>query len=473
MISEEQKLMPVIMAGGSGTRLWPLSRFGHPKQFLPLAGSLTMLQQTVTRLSCVDAKLPVVICNEEHRFLAAEQLREINSLGSIILEPSSKNTAPAIALAALVNQEPDTLMLVLSADHVIKGEQGFAAAIKKAIPLAASGQIVTFGVKPAFAATGYGYIKVGSAIGNGARVDEFIEKPDVKTAESFLSAGCYLWNSGIFLTRVDTYLSELRKYRPDILFACESSVLQLDSDNEFIRPDAKKFDECPYESIDYAIMEKTDVAAVVAMQCEWSDLGTWSSLWEVSAKDERGNACSGDAILFESKNNLVRADYGLVATLGVEDLIITSTRDTFFVASKDRADEVKNLVAHLKHENRSECELHRDVHRPWGKYDSIDRGVGYQVKRLTVSPGEKLSLQMHQYRAEHWVVVAGLARVINGDSEFLLRENESTDIPIGAIHGLENPGKVPLEIIEVQSGSYLGEDDIIRLEDKYGRSTSS
>jgi mannose-1-phosphate guanylyltransferase len=469
MTPEEQKLMPVIMAGGSGTRLWPLSRFGYPKQFLPLAGSLTMLQQTVTRLSCVDAKLPVVICNEEHRFLAAEQLREINSLGSIILEPSSKNTAPAIALAALVNQEPDTLMLVLSADHVIKGEQGFASAIKKAIPLAASGQIVTFGVKPTFAATGYGYIKAGSSIGSGARVDEFREKPDAKTAESFLNAGCYLWNSGIFMIRVDTYLSELHKYRPDILSACESSVPQLARDNEFIRPDAKKFDECPAESIDFAIMEKTGVAAVVEMECEWSDVGTWSSLWEVSTKDERGNACTGDTVLFESKNNLVRADYGLIATLGVEDLIITSTRDAFFVASKDRADDVKHLMTILKKENRSECEVHREVHRPWGKYDSIDKGIGYQVKRITVRPGEKLSLQMHQHRAEHWVVVAGLARVINGDSELLLRENESTYIPVGAIHGLENPGQMPLEIIEVQSGSYLGEDDIIRLEDKYGR----
>jgi len=464
-------ICPVIMAGGSGTRLWPLSRAAHPKQFLRLHGEDTMLQATVKRLSGLDIQASITICNEEHRFFVAEQLREIDKLGSIILEPAGRNTAPAIALAALTAKD-DPLLLVLAADHVIQDEAAFREAVIRAIPLAEAGKLVTFGIVPSEPHTGYGYIKRGNDLGEGFKVDEFVEKPSVKVAQGYISSGEYYWNSGMFLFRASRYLEELEKFRPDILGKCKLSVNEIKADLDFLRVHKETFESCPAESVDYAVMEKTDDAVVVPIDAGWNDIGSWSSLWDISEKDGDGNSSHGDVILHGTRNSYVRADDKLIAVIGVDDLVIVSTKDALMVAHKDRTQDVKIITDILKTRTRSEWELNREVYRPWGKYDSIDKGERYQAKRITVKPGAKLSVQMHHHRAEHWVVVSGTAKVTNGDKKFMLSENESTYIPIGAIHCLENPGKVVLELIEIQSGSYLGEDDIVRFEDKYGRAVT-
>ena len=459
----------VIMAGGSGTRLWPLSRAGHPKQFLTLDGKDTMLQATMKRLGGLNIKSSVTICNEEHRFFVAEQLREISQLGSIILEPVGRNTAPAIALAALVADD-DPILLVLPADHVIQDEEAFTKAVTEALPLAESGRLVTFGIVPSDAHTGYGYIKKGKEDGAGFAVDKFVEKPSFAVAQKYLNSGDYLWNSGMFLFRASRYLEELQKFRPDIFDVCKVSTEGIELDLDFLRINNEKFVDCPSDSVDYAVMEKTANAVVVPMDAGWSDIGSWSSLWDISEKDKSGNVSHGDVLLHETNNSFIRTDGTLVATVGVDDLVIISTKDAIMVAHKDSVQDAKIIANKLKDDKRTEWELNREVHRPWGKYDSIDNGGGYQVKRITVKPGAKLSVQMHHHRAEHWVVVSGSAKVTNGDRTFLLSENESTYIPIGVIHALENPGKIVLELIEVQTGSYLGEDDIVRITDLYGRS---
>ena len=461
-------ICPVIMAGGSGTRLWPLSRAAHPKQFLMLHGEDTMLQATVKRLSGLDIQASITICNEEHRFFVAEQLREIDKLGSIILEPVGRNTAPAIALAALTAKD-DPLLLVLAADHVIQDEDAFREAVIRAIPLAEAGKLVTFGIVPSAPHTGYGYIKRGNDVGEGFEVDAFVEKPSSDVAQDYFSSGDYYWNSGMFLFRASNYLEELKKFRPDILEQCQGSVMDVKTDLDFLRIDKDMFESCPAESVDYAVMEKTSHAVVVPMDAGWSDIGSWSSLWDISEKDGEGNSTHGDVILQNTRNSYVRSDNKLVAVIGVDDLVVVSTKDALMVAHKDSVQDVKMITESLKIQARSEWQLSREVYRPWGKYDSIDSGERYQAKRITVKPGAKLSVQMHHHRAEHWVVVSGTARVTNGDKTFLLSENESTYIPVGVVHALENPGKVELELIEVQSGSYLGEDDIVRFEDRYGR----
>lgn len=462
-------ITPVIMAGGSGTRLWPLSRAGHPKQFLALNGDKTMLQQTAQRLSDLPTSELITICNEEHRFFVAEQLREIDALGTIILEPVGRNTAPAIALAALLNKDDDALLLVLAADHIIADQAAFTDAVLKAMPLAEAGKLVTFGIVPSEPHTGYGYIEAGEPLDGAYSVASFKEKPDSTTAAEYLGHGGYYWNSGMFLFKASRYLQELKTHRPDIAAACEVAVGAVSPDLDFMRVDTEAFTTCPDDSIDYAVMEKTSDAVVVPMNAGWNDIGSWSSLWDVSNKDEAGNATSGDTLLLNTTNSFVRSEDKLVALVGIDDVVVVCTKDAVLVAHKDSVQDAKLIAADLKKDGRSEWELHREVYRPWGKYDSVDHGDRYQVKRLTVKPGAKLSVQMHHHRAEHWVIVSGVARVTNGDDTFLLGENESTYIPIGVVHSLENPGEVPLEIIEIQSGSYLGEDDIVRLEDRYGR----
>ena len=462
-------ITPVIMAGGSGTRLWPLSRAGHPKQFLALHGDKTMLQQTAERLSDLPTSESITICNEEHRFFVAEQLREIDALGKIVLEPVGRNTAPAIALAALLEKEEDPLLLILAADHVIADQDAFTDAVCKAVPLAETGKLVTFGIVPSEPHTGYGYIEAGEPLNGAFSVASFKEKPDSETAVNYVSNGGYYWNSGMFLFKASRYLQELRIHRPDIAAACEAAVGTVSPDLDFIRVDTEAFTACPDDSVDYAVMEKTNDASVVPMDAGWNDIGSWSSLWDVSDKDESGNATAGDVRLLDTTNSFVRSDQKLVALIGLDDVVVVSTKDATLVAHKDRVQDAKIIASQLKTEGRSEWELHREVYRPWGKYDSVDHGERYQVKRITVKPGAKLSVQMHHHRAEHWVVVSGVARVTSGDETFLLGENESTYIAVGVVHALENPGKVPLEIIEIQSGSYLGEDDIVRISDVYGR----
>lgn len=460
----------VIMSGGSGTRLWPVSRASHPKQFLSLDSKYTMLQETVKRLSNLEVESLITICNKDHRFFVAEQLREIDNLGSIILEPVGKNTAPAIALAAIQSIKNDPILLVLPADHVIKDQAAFEKAIRDAIPLAESGKLVTFGIVPSEPHTGYGYIKKGVEQGPGFIVDKFVEKPSVELAKKYLSSGGFLWNSGMFLFKASRYLEELKKFQPDILEACISSMLNIEADLDFLRIDKEIFSACPSESIDYAVMEKTEDAVVVPMDAGWSDIGSWSSLWGISKKDENGNVSVGDTSLYKSNNCYVRGDDRLVTAVGLTDIVIVDTKDAVMVAHKDAVQDTKIIVKHLKDDSRNEWNLHREVYRPWGKYDSIAEGDSYKVKRITVKPGAKLSVQMHHHRAEHWIVVSGSAQVTNGDKSFLLSENQSTYIPLGVVHALENPGKIDLELIEVQSGNYLREDDIVRFSDKYGRS---
>lgn len=468
-------LIPVIIAGGTGSRLWPLSRELYPKQFLQLDGNSTMLQATVNRLEQLNCGQPLVICNEDHRFLVAEQLRHLGKLAhNIILEPAGRNTAPAIALAAMTAQQTsvdgeDPLLLVLAADHVIRDENAFVTSVREAIPHADRGKLVTFGIVPTHAETGYGYIRRGETYQGAFKVEQFVEKPALTTAEGYLSSGEYYWNSGMFLFRASRFLTELESFRPDIYAACAKAVGTIDPDLDFVRVDKNAFLACPNDSIDYAVMEKTADAVVVPMDVGWSDVGSWSSLWDISDKDINGNVSRGDVLQHNSQNNYVFAESCLVTTVGVQDLVIVQTKDAVLVADKRQVQEVKMIVESLKTAGRSEHHIHREVYRPWGKYDSIDNGKRYQVKRITVKPGEKLSIQMHHHRAEHWIVVSGTARVTNGESVQLVTENQSVYIPVGQIHSLENPGKILLEMIEVQSGSYLGEDDIVRFEDRYGR----
>lgn len=473
-------ILPVIMSGGSGSRLWPLSRALHPKQFLPLISENTLLQETINRLddNCLD---PIIICNNEHRFIVAEQLRQNNSkASSIILEPMGKNTAPAITLAALaaLDNGDDPLLLVLAADHVIKNVQAFQQSIVSASIFAEQGKLVTFGIVPTHAETGYGYIKQGSLLTSHTEtisaksytVANFVEKPDLATAKKYLAMGEYLWNSGMFMFKASRYLDELEKFSPEILAVCKDAYNNKNHDLDFTRISGDIFKKCPDDSIDYAVMEHTEHAVVVPLDAEWSDVGSFSSLWEVSPKDGQGNVCQGDVISQSTTNCYINAQNRLVTTVDVDNLVIVETKDAILVANKDKVQDVKSIVNSLKADNRYEYQHQREVYRPWGKYDSLDLGTRDQVKRITVKPGAKLSVQMHHHRSEHWIVVSGTAKVTNGDKTFLLSENESTYIPLGQIHALENPGVLPLEIIEVQTGSYLGEDDIVRFDDKYGRS---
>ncbi|WP_044173150.1 mannose-1-phosphate guanyltransferase [Phytobacter massiliensis] len=475
----QTQLYPVVMAGGSGSRLWPLSRVLYPKQFLCLKGDLSMLQTTVCRLEGVECESPVVICNEQHRFIVAEQLRELNKLTeNIILEPAGRNTAPAIALAAMAvkrhNPQTDPLMLVLAADHVIQDEEAFRSSVRQALPWAEQGKLVTFGIVPDLPETGYGYIRRGELCEGredavAFNVAQFVEKPNVETAQAYVASGEYYWNSGMFLFRAGRYLEELQKFRPDIYAACEQAMSATDPDLDFIRVNEEAFLACPDESIDYAVMEKTADAVVVPMDAGWSDVGSWSSLWEISAHTPEGNVHHGDVITHETENSFVYAESGLVTTVGVKDLVVVQTKDAVLIADRNHVQDVKKVVEQIKADGRHEHHIHREVYRPWGKYDSIDAGDRYQVKRITVKPGEGLSVQMHHHRAEHWVVVAGTAKVTINDEVKLLGENESVYIPLGARHCLENPGKIPLDLIEVRSGSYLEEDDVVRFEDRYGR----
>lgn len=467
-------ILPIIMAGGTGSRLWPLSRELFPKQFQKLHGKNTMLQSTILRLKNIECLPPLVICNEEHRFIVAEQLRQINQLDhNIILEPVGKNTAPAIALAALyaTKYKDNPELLILAADHIIMDEEAFCSAVLNAQDYVRQDKLVTFGIVPHIPETGYGYIKYDAKDNKevGHKVQRFVEKPNLEKACSYLESGNYLWNSGMFAFKAQKYLNELEIYCPEIFNACSDAMQDVDTDLDFIRINKHKFFECPAESIDYAVMEKTTEAIVIAMDAGWSDVGAWSSLWEVSDKDEDDNVIVGDIMTVDSHNNYIFAETGLVTTVGINDMIVVQTKDAVMVAAKDKSQEVKTIVNQLKAAKRQEYSVHREVYRPWGKYDSIDNGHRHQVKCITVKPSEKLSVQMHHHRAEHWIVVSGTAKVIVDNKESLVTENQSVYIPLGAIHCLENPGKVDLEMIEVQVGSYLGEDDIVRFEDRYGR----
>lgn len=465
-------ITPVILSGGSGTRLWPLSRELYPKQLLPLVGKSTMLQATVQRLDGLEAAPPVVVCNESHRFLVAEQLRQIGQTAqAIVLEPAGRNTAPAIALAAqaAVAADPDALLLVLPADHVIRKVPAFQAAVQRALPAAQAGRLVTFGIVPDAPETGYGYIRRGAAEGDVSRIAQFVEKPDEARARDFLASGEYYWNSGMFLFKASRYLEELARYAPDIAQAAAAAGKAATPDLDFLRIDKAAFEACRSESIDYAVMEKTADAVVVPLDAGWSDVGSWSALADASDQDALGNVTHGDVILDDCAGSLFHAESRLVTAVGLRDHVVVETKDAVMVAPKDRVQDVKKLVAKLKAEGRYEHSLHREVARPWGSYDSIDQGDRFQVKRLMVKPGAVLSLQLHHHRAEHWIVVAGTAEITCGDKVFLLEENQSTYIPLGVKHRIRNPGKIPLHIIEVQSGTYLGEDDIVRFEDNYGR----
>ncbi len=470
------KIYPVILSGGAGTRLWPLSRAVLPKQLLPLVADKTMLQETALRVAGWPGVMaPLVVCGNDHRFMVAEQLREIGitPLG-ILLEPVGRNTAPAVAAAAhyLKAIDPEALMLVLPADHVIENGAAFRDAVERAVTLVGQGALATFGIVPKTPETGYGYIRRGEAVANCGdcyKVARFVEKPDAATAQGFLDEGGYYWNSGMFMFHAERFLQELQAHAPAIADAAGRAVSTGYRDLDFCRLEEKAFSDSPSDSIDYAVMEKTVDAAVVPADIGWNDVGSWSALWEVQPKDDKGNAQRGDVYLDGVTNSLVRAESRIVAVVGVDNLVVVETEDAVLVTSKDQVQRVKQVVDHLKSKARTEHLHHTRVYRPWGHYEGIDAGDRFQVKRITVKPGEKLSLQMHHHRAEHWVVVSGTARVTCGDKVSLLSENESTYIPIGMNHRLENPGKLPLHIIEVQSGSYLGEDDIVRFEDIYQR----
>lgn len=477
-------IQPVVLSGGSGTRLWPLSREKYPKQLLALVGGEdTLLQATVRRvdgLANVQLCSPMVVCNEEYRFVIAEQLRLMSKEGAVVLEPFGRNTAPALTLAALaaVRDGADPILLVMPADHVITDTSAFQAAVGQGALLADSGAVVTFGITPDAPETGYGYIQAGSAYGDGVayEIARFVEKPDLATAQAYLDAGSYLWNSGLFMMRASVWLSAISICRPDVMAACQSAWDQGSVDGMFLRVNKEIFAQCPSDSIDYAVMEKIAAGAlelpdavVVPLSAGWSDVGAWDALWKVLPKDDEGNVTQGDVVLQGCRNTLAMSAGRLVACIGVEDVVVIETPDAILVSHKNRTQEVKKIVEHLKGAGRSEGELHRKVFRPWGSYDSVDSGGRFLVKRIVVKPGASLSLQMHYHRAEHWVVVRGTAKVTRGEDSFLVSENESTFIPLGIKHRLENPGRVPLEMIEVQSGSYLGEDDIVRFEDVYGR----
>ena len=470
-------LVPVILSGGAGSRLWPLSRELYPKQLLPLVGAHTMLQETVLRLAGLEAAPAVVVCNEAHRFLVAEQLRLINAPAqAIVLEPVGRNTAPAIALAAhaaISAVGEQALLLVLPADHVIRDAAAFRQAVAVAVTAARAGNLATFGVVPKTPETGYGYIRRGAAEGSAWRIASFVEKPDRARAEQFVAGGDYYWNSGMFVFAARRYLDELQRLAPDIAAACDRASAGAQRDLDFTRVDTAAFAACRSESIDYAVMEKTGAAVVVPLDAGWSDVGSWASLQDACDKDANGNVCKGDVLTEDTSGSFLYAESRMVAAVGLRDHVVVETKDAVLVAPRDRVQDVKALVAQIKQRGRSEHLLHREVFRPWGSYDSLDNGERFQVKRLVVRPGGVLSLQLHHHRAEHWVVVSGTARITRGEEVFLLEENQSTYIPIGVRHRIENPGKIPLHIIEVQSGGYLGEDDIVRFEDQYGRQGSN
>lgn len=468
-------MIPVIMAGGSGTRLWPLSRELYPKQLLALVGSSTMLQITVGRVAGIEGIAPpVVICNDEHRFLVREQLAEIEvKPGAIILEPVGRNTAPAAALAALhgmAAEGEDPVLLLLPADHLIQDEEAFRAAVRVGEKMAATGALVTFGIVPDRPETGYGYIRKGDPVeAGGFKVERFVEKPSADKAQDYIDSGDYLWNSGMFMFRASRLLEELEKHAPQILAACRQAFEKRRLDLDFIRLAEEPFRKCPSDSLDYAVMEKTDAAQVVPLDCGWNDLGSWSSLQDVCVCDPSGNVILGDVLAREVKNSYLRAESRLVAAIGLEDHVVIETADAILVAPRSRSQEVKEIVEQLRHEKRDEAQMHRRIFRPWGSYEGLAMADRYQVKHIVVKPGGRLSLQMHHHRAEHWVVVRGTAQVTVGEETVMLSENQSTYIPVGACHRLENPGVIDLELIEIQTGSYLGEDDIVRFEDVYGR----
>ena len=478
-------IQPVVLSGGSGTRLWPLSREKYPKQLLPLIGEDSLLQATVRRvegIAGVELAAPLVVCNEEYRFVIAEQLRVMGKPGTVVLEPLGRNTAPALTIAAqaAMKEGADPVLLVMPADHVIVDTAAFQAVVQKGAVLAGQGVVVTFGITPDTPETGYGYIQSGDAYGaDGAkRIARFVEKPNLHTAQQYLAEGNYLWNSGLFMMRASVWLAALKVCRADILAACDTAWAQGQTDGEFVRVGKEAFSQCPSDSIDYAVMERiagssgnTDLPAgvVIPLSAGWSDVGAWEALWQVLPKDADGNVAQGDVLMQDSHNTLALSEGRLIACVGVDDLIVVETADAILVAHKNKTQDVKKIVDRLKAAGRSEGQTHRKVFRPWGWYDSVDNGERFQVKRIVVKPGGTLSLQMHHHRAEHWIVVSGTAKVTKGDDTFLLSENESTYIPLGVTHRLENPGRVELEMVEVQSGSYLGEDDIVRFEDVYGR----
>ncbi len=480
----DRKLVPVILSGGSGTRLWPVSREKHPKQLQPLVGGESLLQNTVHRLEGLSTEPPIVVSNQEYRFITAEQLRELGlSKWHLLLEPVGRNTAPALTVAALFanRNDDDPILLATPADHHVLDVDAFHAAVHRGLPAAENGAVVTFGIVPDRPETGYGYIetKVGAgATSNGPPVElvAFREKPDAATAQAYVAGGHHFWNSGIFMLRASVWLAAIERFAPAMLAACRAAVSAAKDDGDFIRLDAKAFESSPADSIDYAVMEKLPATTELCIPCRvvpldagWSDVGAWDALWQVLAKDADGNALRGDVWMQDSHDNLVIAESRLVACIGCEDMVVIETADAVLIAPKDRTQDVKHIVARLKTEKRPEAELHRKVHRPWGWYDGIDQGERFQVKRIVVRPGASLSLQMHHHRAEHWIVVSGTAKVTRGEETLLVGENQSTYIPLGTLHRLENPGHIPLEMIEVQSGSYLGEDDIVRFDDHYGR----
>jgi mannose-1-phosphate guanylyltransferase/mannose-6-phosphate isomerase len=476
-MTEKRRIHPVIMSGGSGTRLWPLSRQLYPKQLLPLAGEFTMLQETSRRVAGAEFAPPMVVCNQEHRFLIAEQLREIGvTQPQIVLEPVGRNTAPVAAVASLLlaRTDPSALVLLMPADHVVIDTEAFAKAVGIAAEAARAGAIATFGIAPSGPETGYGYIQRGEPLDvvGCFRVERFVEKPDRTKAEGYLKSGGYSWNSGIFVFRADVYLAELAKFEPAIAEQSRAAFENGRRDLDFLRLDEEAFRACPSNSIDFAVMERTQHAAMVPVEMGWSDVGSWQSLWEIAPHDGQGNAQEGDVVAHNVTNSYLRSEGPLLAAIGLNDIVIVATPDAVLVSHRDATQDVKKIVEAIERSGRHHHVRNQRTYRPWGHFDTVDEGERFHVKRLTVNPGHALALQIHHHRAEHWIVVAGTARVVCGDREFLLRENESTYIPVGASHRLENPGVVPLEVIEVRSGAYLGEDDIVRLEDRYGRVTA-